>query len=106
MAQPRPMPTEVYAPTTRLKQVIAGVWIVDGPTIRFGAPCLRLPFPTRMTIIRLAGKKLFVHSPTPLLPDLPSELRRAGHPHWIVGPNRLHYWWIPGWRAAFPDAGI
>ena len=100
------MPTQIYAPINRLKQVIAGIWIVDGPILRFGAPFLKLPFTTRMTIIRLRDKKLFVHSPTPLLPDLRGQLRRAGQPQFIVAPNRLHYWWIPEWRAAFPDAAI
>src|SRR5262245_42591171 len=100
------MSTEVYAPINRLKQVIAGIWIVDGPAIRFGAPCLKLPFPTRMTIIRLRDRTLFVHSPTPLPPDLQGQLRRAGQPRFIIAPNRLHYWWIPEWHAAFPDAAL
>ena len=100
------MPTPVYAPINRLKLVTADIWIVDGPLIRFGAPCFRLPFPTRMTLIRLQGRQLFVHSPTPLLPDLQGDLRRVGQPRWIVAPNRLHYWWVPEWHAAFPDAAI
>src|SRR5262249_50933299 len=25
---------------------------------------------------------------------------------WIIGPNRLHYWWIPDWHAAFPHATV
>jgi len=100
------MPTQVYAPINKLKKVIAGIWIVDGPVIRFGAPFLKLPFSTRMTIIRLRDAKLFVHSPTPLLPELRGQLRRTGQPHFIIAPNRLHYWWIPEWRAAFPDAAV
>jgi hypothetical protein len=76
---------------------------VDGPLIRFGPPLLKMPFPTRMTVIRLAGD-LLIHSPTPLTPDLAGEIRRVGRPRWIIGPNRLHYWWIPEWHAAYPDA--
>jgi hypothetical protein len=81
------------------------VWIVDGPTIRFGAPWPKMPFPTRMTVLRLGGD-LFIHSPTPLTPELKSGIDGIGQPRWIVGPNRIHYWWVPDWHTAFPDARV
>jgi len=93
-----------YPPINTLKRVVDNVWIVDGPVIRFGLPWPKLPFPTRMTIIRLAGGDLFVHSPTPLTPGLKAEIEKAGTPRFIVGPNRIHYWWIPEWKAAYPQA--
>lgn len=95
-----------YPPLNTLKPVADDLWIVDGPLIRFGMPWPKMPFPTRMTVIRLAGGGLFVHSPTPLPPALKAEIDRLGRPRWIIGPNRIHYWWIPDWRAAFPDAEI
>lgn len=95
-----------YPPLNTLKPVAEDVWIVDGPVIRFGAPWLKAPFPTRATIFRLGGGSLFVHSPTPLVPELRAEIEQAGIPRWIIGPNRLHYWWIPDWRAAYPEAKI
>jgi hypothetical protein len=95
-----------YPPLNTLKPVADNVWIVDGPAIRFGMPWPRMRFPTRMTIVRLPGDDLFVHSPTPLVPELRLELASAGRPRWIVGPNRIHYWWIPDWHAAFPDAEV
>ncbi len=95
-----------YPPLNTLKRVTENVWVVDGPLIRFGMPGLKMPFPTRMTVIRLAGGELFIHSPTPLAPGLKTEIERAGKPSWIIGPNRLHYWWIPEWRAAFPAAEV
>jgi len=95
-----------YPPLNTLKPVVDDVWIVDGPVIRFGLPWPKLPFPTRMTIIRLASGDLFVHSPTPLTPGLKAEIEKAGTPRFIVGPNRIHYWWIPEWKAAFPQAQV
>lgn len=95
-----------YPPLNTAKQIVEDLWIVDGPVIRFGVAWLKMPFPTRMTIVRLAGGDLFIHSPTPLHPDLKLELESIGTPRWIIGPNRLHYWWIPEWEAAFPDAQI
>src|SRR3546814_3134822 len=68
-------------------------------------PWPKMPFPTRMTVIRLEGG-LVVHSPTALTADLEAEIELLGPPRWIVGPNRIHYWWIPEWREAFPNAEV
>jgi hypothetical protein len=95
-----------YPPLNTLKSVADEIWIVDGPVIRFGALGLRMPFPTRATIIRLAGDGLFVHSPTPLVGELKVEIDKTGVPRWIIGPNRLHHWWIPDWHAAYPAADV
>lgn len=95
-----------YPPLDTLKPVADDVWIVDGPVIRFGPVWARMPFPTRMTVIRLPGDALFIHSPTPLTDGLREDVARIGRPAWIVGPNRIHYWWIPDWRNAYPDAEI
>lgn len=97
-------PLAPYAPLNALKPVAPDVWIVDGPTLRFGFAGLSLPFSTRMTIVRLPGGDLFLHSPTALTPDLQAELGRIGRPRWLIGPNRLHYWWLPEWKAAYPAA--
>jgi len=99
-------PRETYPPINTLKRIADDLWIVDGPLIRFGLPWLKMPFPTRMTIVRLASGGLFVHSPTLLTPSLQAEVEREGSPRWIVGPNRIHYWWIPDWAAAFPGAAV
>ncbi|MGN6117013.1 MAG: DUF4336 domain-containing protein, partial [Nitrobacter sp.] len=49
---------------------------------------------------------LLVHSPTPLTPELKREVEGIGRPRWIIGPNRIHYWWIPEWHATFPEAEV
>ncbi|WP_426436290.1 DUF4336 domain-containing protein [Bradyrhizobium genosp. P] len=95
-----------YPPLNTPKPVADGVWIVDGPVIRFGPSWLSAPFPTRATIIRLPDQRLFIHSPTPLMGDLKAEIARLGIPSWIIGPNRLHYWWIQDWHAAYPEARV
>lgn len=98
--------TMTYPPLGRLKPVAENVWIADGPIIRFGFPWPKMPFPTRMTVIRLAGGGLFVHSPTPLTPKLRADLEAEGSVRYLIGPNRLHYWWLPEWKAAFPQAEV
>jgi Domain of unknown function (DUF4336) len=100
------IPRQAYPPLDTLKPVADNVWIVDGPVIRFGMPWPKMPFPTRMTVIRLTGGHLFVHSPTSLTPALRAEIAQHGQPRWIVAPNRIHYWWVPDWRAVFPEAEV
>ena len=101
------MSRDTYEPLNTLKAVGQDLWVVDGPLIRFGPRALSMPFPTRMTVIRLGDSELFIHSPTALSPELAEELECwAGHPRWIVGPSRLHYWWIPEWHSAYPQAEV
>ena len=94
-----------YPPLNTLKTIAEDVWIVDGPAIGFGPPGLKMRFPTRMTVIRIDAD-LFLHSPTVLTSSLGFETARLGAPRWIVGPNRIHYSWIPDWHRAFPAAEV
>jgi hypothetical protein len=96
--------TMTYPPINTLKSVTENVWVVDGPLIRFGMPWPKMPFPTRMTIIRNGQSDLYNHSPTHMTPDLKREIAAIGTPRWLIAPNRIHYWWMPDWKAAFPDA--
>ncbi|MBS0232747.1 MAG: DUF4336 domain-containing protein [Proteobacteria bacterium] len=95
-----------YPPLNTLKPVTDNIWLVDGPVIRFGPPLLKMAFPTRMTIVRTGSGGLFIHSPTRLTPELRAAIRRIGQPTSIIAPDRIHYWWLPEWKAAFPHADI
>jgi len=95
-----------YPPLDTLKRVADEVWLVDGPLIRFGPPLMKMPFPTRMTVLRLGGSALLIHSPTPLTPGLSRQIAEIGRPRWIIGPNRLHYWWIRDWHVAYPETCV
>jgi len=95
-----------YPPLNTLKAAAENVWVVDGPAIRFGLPLLKMQFPTRMTVIRLSDRRLFIHSPTPVLARLEADVLKLGQPCWIIAPNRLHYWWVTDWQRTFPDAQV
>ena len=97
--------SSIYQPLDTLKRVADDIWVVDGPLIRFGLPFLKMPFPTRMTIIRIGGD-LFIHSPTQLVPGLQREIEGLGQVRWLVAPNRIHYWWVSQWHASYPDAAV
>ena len=91
---------EAYEPVNTLKPVDTDIWIVDGPVITFK----KLPFPTRMTIVRLASGDLFVHSPTELTEPLKAEIDALGPVRHLVSPNKIHYWWIGAWGDVYPNA--
>lgn len=95
---------QLYDPLHTPKPVARDVWIVDGPAAKFGVGGVTLPFPTRMTLVRLGGRGLFIHSPTPLAPEVRDAVARLGAPAWLIGPNRLHYLWLAEWRQAYPHA--
>jgi hypothetical protein len=95
-----------YPPLNTVKPIAEDVWIVDGETIRFGPPGFKMPFPTRMTLARLPDGGLLVHSPTSLTPHLKVQVDALGEVRWLIGPNRIHYWWLPDWHAAYPSAQV
>lgn len=84
----------------RLCPVDRDVWIADGRPVRFYG----MPFPTRMTVVRLGGGRLWVHSPVALDDDLARRVAALGPVEHLVAPNWLHYVHLPEWQGAFPDA--
>jgi len=95
---------ELYEPINTLKSVAPDVWIVDGPLVWMRYLGLKLPFPTRMTVVRLASGRLFLHSPTVLTPSLQAALDEIGTVAHLISPNCLHYAHVAAWSAAYPHA--
>src|SRR3546814_16511215 len=42
----------------------------------------------------------------PISPSLAAQIAAIGTPRWIIGPNRIHYWWLPDWHKAYPKAEV
>lgn len=95
-----------YQPLNVLKPVAPDVWIVDGPEIGMVYLGFTLPFPTRMTVVRLADGSLFVHSPVAPDAALMDQVAGLGPVAHLVAPNSLHYWFVPDWKARFPTARV
>ncbi|MCZ7675511.1 MAG: DUF4336 domain-containing protein [Roseovarius sp.] len=89
-----------YEPLDTLKPVDDGLWLIDGPAIRFYG----LPFSTRATVVRLENGGLWVHSPTRLTPALRAELDALGPVRHLIAPNWLHFAHVADWQAAWPRA--
>lgn len=61
---------------------------------------------SRMTVVRLADGRLWLHSPIPVAPDILAELAALGQVAFIVAPNRFHHLYVGQWAAAFPSAAV
>lgn len=85
-----------------LEQFGPDIWISDGTDVEvFG-----FHYPTRMAIIRLSDRSLFIWSPTPLTGILRAEVDTLGEVRHIIAPNSLHHLSIAEWQTAYPDAKV
>lgn len=91
-----------YEPLYHLKPVAPQVWVADGGWIRFYG----LPFPTRMTVIRLQDGGVWVHSPIAGEAGLMAQVAALGPVRHLIAPNWIHYAWAPQWQAQFPQARL
>lgn len=89
-----------YAPLDTPKPVAPGVFIVD--SLMTGP--LSKVVPIRMTVIRLPGGDLVLHSPTQFSAGLARELLALGRIRHIVAPNSAHWVFMGQWQRAFPRA--
>lgn len=89
-----------YPPLNTLKAVADGVWIVDAAPIHAGG----IPLPIRMTVLRLAGGELLLHSPIPYHPGLQRDLEALGRIGHLVAPSVGHWMFLRDWQGACPNA--
>lgn len=67
-----------------------------------------LPITTRMTVVRLPGNQLFIHSPIPMPPgsELLRQVQALGTVAFIVAPNKMHHLFLAACAALFTDAVV
>ena len=75
------------------------IWLKEYP-IRY-AGC---DFNARMTVVRLTGSKLLLHSPCEIDAPTRQAISALGEVAYIVAPGSYHYFHIPSAQAAFPEA--
>ncbi len=63
-------------------------------------------YPTRMAVIQLPERRLFVWSPIALTEALRREVDELGVVAYIIAPNSLHHVFAPDWQAAYPGAHL
>ncbi|MEB3826761.1 DUF4336 domain-containing protein [Phormidium sp. CCY1219] len=95
---------ELYEPINTLKPVGPEIWIADGPIVRMAMYGTKIPFPTRMTVVRLQSGELWCHSPIAPCDSLQAEVDALGPVRHLVSPNKIHYAHIGTWAKAYPEA--
>ena len=85
-----------------LRAIADDLWVAERPFV-----ALRwLDIGTRMTVIRLPGGGLFLHSPV----EADAATRRAvdalGAIRAIAAPNYVHHLFAGGWKQAYPQARL
>jgi hypothetical protein len=81
----------------------ANIWIAEGPVVRFFAG---FPYPTRIAVIRLDDRSLFIWSPVALTPALRQAVDALGQVGHLVSPNFLHHLFLKEWKEAYPAARL
>lgn len=83
-----------------LERVTDDLWTAQD-TLRFPGG---VHMPVRMTVVRLDGGGLWLHSPLRLTEDLVAQVSALGPVQHLVAPNCLHHLFIGAWQRRFPDA--
>lgn len=84
-----------------LRPVATDLWVAEQP-LRFGG----VEIGARMTVIRLSGGRLLLHSPIRPADALCEEIAGLGEVAWLVAPNRFHHLFIKEWAEAFPKSAM
>jgi hypothetical protein len=84
-----------------LRALADDLWVAERPQRFFG-----LEVGTRMTVIRLAGGDLLLHSPVRLDPDLRRQLDALGPVRFAVAPNRVHHLYAGEVAGAYPGTRL
>jgi len=82
-----------------MQQLDSDVWVAESP-LRF----LGLEIGARMTVVRLPGPRMLLHSPIAPTPGLVGEVEALGPVAYLVAPNRLHHLFVAEWQRACPEA--
>jgi len=84
-----------------LRQLADTLWVADRDQTYYG-----LPVGTRMTVMRLDGGGLLLHSPVALDPELRAQLDAIGRVCFAVAPNRVHHLYAGDVAKAYPGTRL
>lgn len=88
-------------PSAMLEPLADDVWVAARPLRFFG-----VEIGTRMTVVRLPGGGLFVHSPVALDEPTRAAVDALGPVAAIVAPSLYHHLYVGEWARAYPEASL
>jgi short-subunit dehydrogenase len=94
------MPNVSYSGNSvRLTQVTSDIWVADAAPIHIAG----VEVPLRMTVVRLSGGELILHSPVKYSDQLRAELERIGPIKFLLAPNIAHWMFLRDWQTRLPQ---
>ena len=84
-----------------MNQLAGGLWVADQPLRILG-----VELGARMTVVRLPGGGLLLHSPIRPSAELVGEVLALGPVSAIVAPNRFHHLFAGAWLDACPGTPL
>ena len=84
-----------------LEELAPDVWVASRPLRIFVGDV-----GARMTVLRVAGGELMLHSPVPLDEALQRALEERGRVRWLIGPSKVHHLFLGDYVQAFPEAKL
>jgi hypothetical protein len=84
-----------------LRPVVEDIYALEVP-FRMGG----LELGGRMTVIRLPGGGLWIHSPVRLEAAVRAAVEALGPVRFLVAPNLMHHIHMKDWAAAYPEARV
>lgn len=94
----------LYDPLGVPKIVAPDVWIVDDGVVWMSFPLMKVPFSTRMIVMRLRSGDLMLISPTTPTDEVVAAVQELGRVAHLISPNAIHYVHIKAWKERFPQA--
>ena len=85
-----------------LEEFAPSLYIADGPEVLFYG----FPYPTRMVVVQLSDKNLWVWSPVALTDELVNEVESIGPVRYIISPNKIHHLFLSEWIEHWPEASL
>lgn len=79
------------------------IWTVEGPA---SIDLLVVPYPTRMTIVRLDGGDLWISSTVSVPKQQLDDVAALGPVRHLLAPTPRHRWRLEPWSALFPEASL
>jgi hypothetical protein len=84
-----------------LERIDEGLWVSAAPQTLYG-----IHLGTRMTVVKLSGGGLFLHSVVPMSGALRSAVEALGPVQHIVLPDLYHHLHVGPWSLAYPRARV
>ena len=83
-----------------LRKFGENIWTAEGPPVSFYG----MPYPVRMTVIKLDNGDLFIHSPIAPDGELLKQVKALGPVKYLVSPNKIHHLYMGDWQQLFDQA--